>query len=179
MLPGPMLATRFQRILLGTDGNVTHILEAYAGEPVDVVKLLQEFDTSNDADGDLQLSAEGLAAADNKVLRRRVLLRGRRSQRPLLYAEAVVVVERVESAFLEGLLGTDKPIGVLLAENRTETFREILRVGREPAGACAPALGIDGSAEVFCRTYRIVSGQQPMILITERFEIDAFRELPG
>lgn len=167
-----MLGTRFQRMLLGTDGTVTHILEAYADEPVEVVKLLQEFDTANDADVDLLL-------AGDKVLRRRVLLRGRRSMRPLLYAEAVVVVERVDPAFLEGLLATDKPIGVLLAESRTETFREILRVGLEPAGACAPYLAIEASAEVFSRTYRVVARSQPMILITERFHADAFRELPA
>jgi chorismate-pyruvate lyase len=172
-----MLGTRFQRMLLGTDGTVTHILEAYADEAIDLVKLLQVFDTSNEADAGLQLAGEGLSPA--KVLRRRVVLRGRRSQRSLLYAEAVVVVERVEPAFLEGLLGTDKPIGVLLAENRTETFREILRVSREPAGACAPSLGIDASSEVFSRTYRVVARRQPMILITEKFEADAFRELPA
>ena len=166
-----MLGTRFQRMLLGTDGTVTHILEAYADEPIEVVKLLQEFDTSNDDDADLLL-------AGDKVLRRRVLLRGSRSRRPLLYAEAVIVVERVEPAFLEGLLNTDKPIGVLLAENRTETFREILRAGREPAEGCGPILGIDASAEVFCRTYRVVARRQPMMMITERFHADAFRELP-
>lgn len=167
-----MLATRFQRMLLGTDGTVTHILEAYAGEPVEVVKLRQEFDASDDADGEL-------VAAGTEVLRRRVLLRGRGSLQPLLFAEAVVVVARVEPDFLEGLLGTDKPIGVLLAEHRTETFREILRVGREPAGACAPALGIDASGEVFSRTYRIVARRRPTILITEKFPADAFRELPA
>ncbi len=171
--PGSMLGTRFQRMLLGTDGSVTHILEAYAGEPIEVVKLRQEFDAANDADADLLLTTPA------KVLRRRVLLRGRNSLRPLLHAEAVVVVERVEPAFLEGLLRTDKPIGVLLAEHRTETFREILRAGREPAGACAPHLGIDVAAEIFIRTYRVVAQRQPVILITERFHADTFRELPA
>lgn len=172
-----MLATRFQRMLLGTDGTVTHILEAYAGEPIEVVKLFQEFDTANDADSDLLLADE--APAPTRVLRRQVLLRGRTTMAPLLHAEAVVVIDRVEPAFLEGLLGTEKPIGVLLAENRTETFREILRIGREPARARAPHLGIDVAAEVFCRSYRVVARRQPMILITERFRADAFRAVPA
>ena len=165
--------TRFQRMLLGTDGTVTHILEAYADEPIDVVKLLQGVDTSNDADAHLRLSG------DEKVLRRRVLLRGRDSGQPLLYAEAVVALGRVEPAFLDGLVGTDKPIGILLAENRTETFREILAVDREPAGALGAHFGIDATAELISRTYRIMARQQPMILITEKFPADCFRGLPA
>ena len=44
MIPGPAAAiaaplTWFQRVLLGTDGTVTHILEAYTGEPIEVRKL--------------------------------------------------------------------------------------------------------------------------------------------
>ncbi|HEV2760174.1 MAG TPA: chorismate pyruvate-lyase family protein [Acidimicrobiales bacterium] len=164
--------TRFQRMLLGTDGTVTHILEAYADEPIDVVKLLQEIDTPKACDAHLLLS-------DGKVLRRRVLLRGRQSLRTLLYAEAVVAIERVDPAFLRGLLETDEPIGVLLAEHRTETFREILEVGREPAGSCGAHFAADASSELIFRTYRILAGQQPVILITEKFPADSFRGLPA
>ena len=164
--------TRFQRMLLGTDGTVTHILEAYADEPIDVVKLVQAIDTPKAGDGHLLLS-------DGKVLRRRVLLRGRRSLSNLLYAEAVVAIERAGPAFLDGLLETDKPIGVLLAEHRTETFREILEVGREPAGSCGAHFAIDPSAELSFRTYRIVADGHPIILITEKFPSDSFRGLPG
>lgn len=165
--------TRFQRMLLGTDGTVTHILEAYADEPIDVLKLAHEVDTANDADAHLGLSAE------DKVLRRRVLLRGRDSGQALLYAEAIVALGRVEPAFLDGLVGTDKPIGILLAENRTETFREILAVEREPAGALGTHFGIDPTAELISRTYRIIARRQPMILITEKFPADCFRGLPA
>ena len=177
MLTGPVTTgaaplTRFQRMLLDTDGTVTHILEAYADEPIDVVKLRQALDTSNRGDADLLLT-------DDKVLRRRVLLRGRRSLRNLLYAEAVVVIERVDPAFLDGLLRTDRPIGALLAERRTETFREILQVGREPAGPCSAHFGIEASAELIFRTYRILARGQPIILITEKFPADSFLGLPA
>lgn len=165
--------TRFQRMLVGTDGTVTHILEAYADEPIEVVKLLQGFDAPNEDDAHLTLSG------DEKVLRRRVLLRGRRSGQHLLYAEAIVVLERVDPAFLDGLVGTDKPIGVLLAENRTETFREILGVARQPAGALGVHFRIDATAELISRTYRILTRQQPIILITEKFPADFFRGLPA
>jgi chorismate-pyruvate lyase len=165
--------TRFQRMLLGTDGTVTHILEAYAGEPVEVVKLRQEFELAVDADAELELSAE------DKVLRRRVLLKGAESGRTLLYAEAVVALARVAPELLEGLVSTDKPIGILLAEHRTETFREILRVRRELAGPSGAHFDIEPAAELVTRTYRIVHSGQPMILITEKFPVTFFRDVPA
>ena len=164
--------TRFQRILLGTDGTVTDILETFAGEPMEVVKLLQALDTSNDTD-------PGFVQPGEEVLRRRVLLQGRRSGRTLLYAEAVVVVHRVSPVIVEGLLETDKAIGVLLAESRTETFREILRVDREPAGDLATHFGIGPADDLLWRTYRIISGGRPVIVITEKFPADFFRGLPA
>ena len=164
--------TPLQRMLLRTDGTLTPILEAYAGEPVEVVKLHQEYDVSTDADGALQLPPEV------KVLRRRVVLRGRHSRQPLLCAEAVVVPERVVPYLVEELLGTNKPIGGLLAEYRVETLREILVVDREPAGPSGPLLGTSTTADVLSRTYRIVARGQPIMLITEKFRAEAFRALP-
>ncbi len=165
--------TRFQRMLMGADGTVTHILEAYADEPIEVVKLHQGVDIHNAGDARLELSA------DDEVLRRRVVLRGRRSRRPLLYAEATVALARVEPAFLDGLVATEKPIGVLLAENRTETFREVLVVDREPAGPVGTHFGINPAAELLFRTYLILARGKPVILITEKFPTDFFRGLPA
>lgn len=163
--------TRFQRMLLGTDGTVTHLLEAYAGEPVEVVKLMQAADVCGGADADLLLSPE------DDVLRRRVLLRGAESRRTLLYAEAIVAVSRVEPALLDGLVTTDRPIGALLAEHRMETFREILRVQREPAGPRGAHFGIGESDELISRTYKILQRQLPIILITEKFPATAFLQV--
>lgn len=160
-------------MLLATDGTVTHVVEAYAGEPVEVVKLRQETDVSDEADLELDLPP------DEKVLRRRVLLRGRHSKRALLYAEAVVALGRVEPGFLDGLVATDKPIGVLLAEHRTETFREILRVGQEPAGPLGAHFGVAPVEELLSRTYRIMARRQPIIMITEKFPTTFFRGVPG
>lgn len=165
--------TRFQRMLLATDGTVTHILEAYAEEPVEVVKLLQEFDVTGDLDAALDLPRE------EKVLRRHVVLRGAHSGRNLLYAEAVVAVGRIEPAVLDGLVATDKPIGILLAERRTETFREILRVSREPAGPIAAHFELAATATLVSRTYVIVARGQPLFQITEKFPTDSFRGIPA
>lgn len=165
--------TRFQRILVGTDGTVTHLLEAYTGEPIEVVKLHQGNGPCGAAAAWLDLDPDG------PVLRRNVVLRGRNSQQRLLYAEALVVPERLAAPVLDGLLGTDKPIGTLLAENRTETFREILTVDYEEAGECAPHLGLDPTTPLIFRPYRIVADGRPIMLITEKFPASSFRGLPG
>ncbi len=97
----------------------------------------------------------------------------------MLYAEVVVALDRVDPALLEGLTGTDKPVGILLRENRTETFREILLVDREPAGPCGAHFGIGPDAELLFRTYRILARRQPIMLITEKFPADFFHSLPA
>jgi chorismate-pyruvate lyase len=164
--------TRFQRMLLSTDGTVTRLLETYAGEPIEVVKLRQELDVAGPGDEPLCL------AAGDSVLRRHVVLRGRRSRQNLLYAEAVVVPVRVDRGFLDALLATDVPIGALLAEHRMETFRENLVVARERAGRRGAHFGVDAGAELIYRTYRIVARGVPVILITEKFPAGSFRQLP-
>ncbi len=165
--------TPFQRMLLGTDGTVTHILEAYAGEPIEVVKLLQTFDRPNDGDALLELPE------DATVLRRRVVLRGGRTKQNLLYADVAVAPDRISPALLDGLVRTDKPVGKLLAENRTETFREIVVIETEPAGSCSTYFGIDPTATVVSRTYRIFANAQPVMVITEKFPTNFFRSLQG
>lgn len=165
--------TRFQQILLGTDGSVTHIMEAYSQEEMEAVKLRQELAVATEADADLDVTP-GV-----KVMRRQVVLRGRSSRQNLLYAEAVMVPERLPPMVLSGLLETDTPIGRLLARNRTETFREVLMIGREAAESCGPLFGVPRSAEFIFRTYRILAGKQPMMLITEKFPATFFLGIHG
>ncbi|HEX2048482.1 MAG TPA: chorismate pyruvate-lyase family protein [Acidimicrobiales bacterium] len=170
---GTTSLTRFQRMLVGTDGTVTHLLEAYAGEPMEVVKLLQELETLDDVDPELDL------AAGEKVLRRRVVLRGRHSGNSLLHAEALVALSRVEPGFVDTLVTTEKPLGIVLAERRAETFREILTVGLEPAGPVGGHFGLDPTAAVVARTYRIVADGRPLIVVTEKFPEAFFRSVPA
>jgi chorismate-pyruvate lyase len=163
--------TRLQRILVGTDGTVTQLLEIYAGQPVEVVKLEQAFDTAGDGDAGLDVSP------DDKVLRREVLLRGAHDRRNLLHAQATVVLARVDPGLVDALLATDRPLGYLLAERRTETFREVLDSGREPAGAVGAHFGLAPTADVVARTYRITAGGKPVALVKERFPAGFYREL--
>ncbi len=120
--PGPL-----QRVLLSADGNVGRILESYAGESVEAVKL------------------EQFSAPFGEDPRARTGARRR------------------------ALLSTSEPIGRLLAAARAETFREVLTSGTTPAGAVGGHFGVEETDEVFVRTYRIVAGGRPMMLITEKF----------
>ena len=157
-----------QRILLTTDGTVTHILEAFTGEPIEVVKLSQTLGPWHPHE-----SAISLTPADT-VMRRSVLLRGRWSGRNLLHGDSIVAYDRIAPDVRAGLLDTDKGIGRVLFENHVETFREIIGWGEEPAGPFAAELGIDAEAALLFRTYRIMCQGRPIMLITERFTAAGF-----
>lgn len=152
----------FPRLLLESDGTVTQLLEAWTGEPVEAVKLHQTFARTIRAGSGLDL------AKGTPVLRRQVLLRGTTTGQVLLHATASVAVHRLPRSVLDGMLMTSEPIGRLLAAARIQTFREILRTGTEPAGAVGLHFGLAPDDEVLCRTYRIVRGGRPLMVITER-----------
>lgn len=158
-----------QRMVLTTDGTLTQALEAYAGEPVGVVKLSHLVGATGPADVDL-----GLGPLDN-VLTRTVLLCGRQSHTTLVYAVSSIAIDRLPDEFARRLASTDEPIGKLLVEYRTETFRELLRFGKGPAGERAPYFDVAPQDEVYWRSYRMWAGGQPVMLITESFPITAFR----
>jgi len=159
----------FEQILLTTDGTVTEMLEAVAGEPMRVVKLGQEPRI-------LAAPLPGLRAeARARVVRREILLSGRRSGTPFLHAESWIAPDHLDARVRAGLEDSDKPVGLLLLEHRIETFKEILDCGQAPAAAIARHFGISADTAMLQRTYRMVSGGVPILLITERFPAGRFR----
>ena len=180
--PGPRLLERFfslggagqplnvfQRVLLTTDGTVTDVLEAYVSEAIRVVKLAQGFTCCLTEPSDMALGNE-------RVLRRTVLLQGTISGTNFIHCDSVVIAERLPAPVLAGLLTTGKPIGKLLAENRVETFREIVDLGFEPAAGCASHFGVATETPLVFRTYRIHHGQRPVMCITEKFPMAWFED---
>lgn len=163
-----ILANPMQRILLVTDGTVTNVLEAYAREQIRVVKLRQVSEPAGQAAADLDV------LESDQILHREVLLTGRSSGRIFVYALSQIVPARLDPRVRRGLTESLEPIGRLLEKNRVETFREILDARREPAGVRAVHFGIDRRAVLVSRTYRIIAGRQPVMLITEKFPADAF-----
>ncbi len=165
---GPPLS-RLQRVLLTTDGTVTHVLEAYESERILVQKLGQSQDSE-------VAPAEMEPAGPETVMRRCILLQGSQTKETYVYAESVILSDRLERRVAEGLLFTEEPIGRLLLDSRLETFREILDCGREPAGERAQHFGLDESAPLISRTYRVIAGHRPIMLITEKFPAGAWQD---
>ncbi len=159
----------FQRILLTTDGTVTEILEAQFYEQIDLVKLFQE----------TRITAIDIPYLEIKsgteVLVRKILLRGKDSIKNYIYAESILVPKHLDSSLQTGLHSTDKPIGRLMIESKTETFREILSCKKENADELAEHFGQSQTSILISRTYRILSDHKPVILITEKFPETAFR----
>ena len=151
------------RILLATDGTLTHILEAYADELVQLVKLSQSLVTEPE-----DRLPFGLAAGE-RALRRVILLRGSTSGATFIHADSVVMLDRLPEGVADALLTTERPIGKLLAERRTETFREISGAWEECHELIAAHFGLTSNDPLLARTYRIVSGGRPIAWITETF----------
>ncbi len=157
-----------QRILLATDGTVTRILEACAGETMQLVKLSQSVAPAGSGN-------TGLAVLDGEeVISRRILLRGAQSGRNFLYAESLIVPSRLHPRLRYGLYHSDAPIGRLLWENRVETVRELIKWGLEPAESCAAYFEIAPRETLLFRTYRVIAQRQPIMLITEKFPASSF-----
>ena len=159
----PVTLSTFQRILLTTDGTVTDILEAYLFEQIRVVKLSEQI-VALDRELPLMDLKKG-----TEVIVRKILLQGKISRKNVIYAESIVVPEKLEERFRNALLETKVPIGKIWFEQRVETFKEILDSKKEFAGDLANYFNIDPSDEMLSRTYRVVTNRQPVMMITEKF----------
>jgi len=149
----------FLRALLVTDGTVTKILEAYFWEPVAVDTLEQRFEVA-----EAPVPWIALEAGD-RCLIRDARLRGMHSGRAFAEAFSLIRTELIPEDFRRRLIDREIGIGALIRDSGLESYREVLDVGLEA----------DQSARgsVF-RTYRIVIGRHPVILITEYFPLDLY-----
>jgi chorismate-pyruvate lyase len=152
-----------ERVLPVIGGTVTEVLERHLGEPLRATQLDQRTTVCAQP-----LPALALAVGE-LVLERRVLLRGATTSAPVLYAESLIALDRLDPRVRQGLLTTDKPIGRLIRENRLEIFRELL--GSERAGNphAAALFGLPLQTPLLSRIYRMSNGGQPVMQITEWF----------
>jgi chorismate-pyruvate lyase len=160
----------FQRVLLATDGTVTDILEAYTGQKILVVKLLHSLvRLSGDLAGYLEVDAR------DRVLLRRILLQGQRDRKNYIYAESLLLPDRLNRQLRQDLFATRKPLGQLIGEAQLETRREILGCGIEPAAELGRFFGAASRSQMIARTYRVFVACRPVMLITEKFPRALFR----
>ncbi|TCK18177.1 chorismate lyase [Thiogranum longum] len=166
----PRKLSSFQRILLTTDGTVTEILEAQLWEAIHIVKLFQDITDAETAIPFLDIGP------GTRIMVRKVLLRGKYSHKNYIYAESILVPERLPDNIRESLMETQKPIGQLIMQNRMESFREILTCKLEEARELSEYFDIPDDAMLVSRTYRVFANRQPIMLITEKFPEAAFQQ---
>jgi chorismate-pyruvate lyase len=159
----------YLRALLVTDGTVTKFIEAYTMEPVDICRLSQGVRTLPSDDLWLQ------APAGTMVLRREVVLRGKYSRTVFAHAVSVMVESRLPADVRQRLDVEGDGLGRILNDSRLETRREVLWFGRERSGQKSESEPLGTTGEVITRTYRIVHGGRPVVLVCERFPIGADR----
>ena len=159
--------SEIQRIFLTTDGTLTDILEIYLLEPIQIFKIL-ETPIAVTGSNPLEIDEE------TDAMERHVLLQGQQSSKSWLYAESIIVSERIQRQFDRGLKQSNKPIGKLWTEYKVETFKETLYCFQEPAGHLADHFDIKPTDSLVCRTYRVFTQRQPVMLITEKFPLSFY-----
>ncbi len=154
-----------QKVLLLTDGSVTILLEAAAGERVDVRTSAQDVVPADAVQADRLECALG-----DPVNRRVVNLVGARTGRIYVHAVSFTPLDRLMPGARDDLLAADIPIGRILLRHRMETRRELSAVGVVQAGMeLGETFALPADAPVLCRRYTIIHGGKPLISIEERF----------
>jgi chorismate-pyruvate lyase len=159
----------FQRVMLITDGTLTDILEIYLLEKLCIIKLSEQILLTTQAIPTLILNHPC------EVIERKILLQGKESKSNWLYAESTIIPARLEQPFREALLQSKAPIGKLWMKYKVETFKEIITLNWEFAGELADFFGVDKESRLLCRTYRVFSKRQPIMMITEKFPDTYFK----
>jgi chorismate-pyruvate lyase len=157
----------FLRALLAIDGTVTKFIEAFTMEPIDVTLLSQDV---------RHLGAENEwleAPAGTAVIAREVVLTGRNQGKVYAYAPSLLVVDRLPASVQAELVSNPGGLGKILLASRVESRREILWYGRERLERIPDGIPGLRAGDFISRTYRIISGERPVMLINEKFPTDS------
>jgi chorismate-pyruvate lyase len=171
--PGRQDAARvLQQALARSDGTVTAFLEWVTGESVDADVIAQTL---------VVATARGPLGVEpgQSIIRRQAIIRGRTSRQDYLYAETVLVPDRLPAGVPELLATTNDPIGrVLAARGFGMTRAELGSPRRTPSVA---RLGSTNSvaAAIFARRYRVDGADAAIMLIHEWFLPDLGTVLIG
>lgn len=159
-----------QKILLGTEGSVTHFLEVITGSSIGIVTRVQKvIPADREIAGFLDIP-EG-----EPVNYRVVEIRNSDNNEPLIYATSHTPLSRLTDEFRDDLMRADIPIGRIIQQHRIESRREILRANVEAADSDArSALHMFHNEPLLSREYRIIHQGYPLIQIREQFPYHQF-----
>ena len=165
--------SRFQKILLITDGTVTKLLEHYLGEPIIVHKLNEEIQQGINT---FQHHYEVDIDMPTDVLQREIFLQGQLTGKNWIYADSSIFIDHLSTDFRQDLLESNQPIGKLWIKYRLETYKSILSIEEEEAQSLAPYFGIEAHDRIISRTYSVYSNQKVIMIITEKFPLLFFQD---
>lgn len=159
-----------QKILLGTDGSVTKMLEVITGRPVGVTTRIQEI-----IDADKRIAEELQIETGDPVNYRVVELKNNDSTDVLVYAVSYTPVNRLDPEVKADFMLADIPIGKIMQKHKMETRREITDAEVLRADTrFSRTFGIFKDEALLSRDYRIIHHNRPIIKINEVFPYNHF-----
>jgi len=157
--------TPFQRALMVSDGTVTKFIEAYTLDPVEIIRLSQECYSLKDKHPWLE------AEKNTDVMLREVAISGIYSNNLYVYGVSHIVPERLPEDIRDRLEVQGEGIGRILNDYPVETRREVLWFGREKVSDLPREISRACNGEFISRSYRIIMGGKPIVMINERFPV--------
>ena len=159
-----------QKILLGTDGSVTQLLEAATGHTVTITTLVQEVIGADAAVAERLNIREG-----DPVNHRIVELKDAEKNEVLIYAVSQTPLSRLPPEFKEDLMRADIPIGKIIKRHRIEARREIVSARVSPApDEISRIFSLCRNEPLLSRQYQIIHKGEPLIFIEEQFPYNRF-----
>ncbi|MCK9587172.1 chorismate pyruvate-lyase family protein, partial [Methanothrix soehngenii] len=161
-----------QKMLLGTDGSVTSLLEILTGSPIEIETLAQEIIPASQA-----VAKELNLNPGEDVNYRVVKLKKAGTGETLIYAVSHTPLKRLEDSFRDDLTRADIPIGVILKKHKIESRREINSAGFLQADRkLGQIFNIFPKELVLQRNYKIIRQGEPLIAIEETFPYNSFQD---
>lgn len=161
-----------QKMLLGTDGSVTGLLEIVTGSPIEIETIDQRV-----VPAEKSIASELKIQPGDEVNHRIVKLKRADTGETLIYAVSHTPLKRLEPDFKDDLIRADIPIGVILKKHKIESRRDltgadVLQADREIAGI----FNIIPRETMLSRNYTIIRHGEPLIAIRETFPFNSFQD---
>jgi len=155
-----------------TSGTVTSFLENLVGEPI-VARERSQNPSRAQPSNPLQVPA------GHPLIFRTAVLRGRTSGRSYVYAETLLVPNRLSINVRRRLERSSDPIGRILEDEEIPVTRLSLRGPAPDSASISPVTGTEVGDPLLARTYRVDSAGTPLMVITEWFLAPLGEFLPG
>jgi len=161
------------RILIASNGTLTRVLGMVANDEI-VVQIVEQ---------QVHAHAPRIPGSEHlpsgRLLQRQILLKGRSSGHAFVAAESFVAIDLLPSAITTSLTTTQRPIGEIIDASCLETFKEAAKVWMGPPPGWLALAGYQHSEpKIAARRYRVITGGQPAIIITEYFLRKVFQDAP-